>query len=125
MNEIELLQFLMYLIYFFSSKVVMMQKLVVKQLTNDIFSRTIYYRRASDDLLKLQPVFLFKERQLSQIFSEADVRKRSLKQLSYNILQNSLETMSGRVVLFSKNKKIYTPTDVFFRNPSNYSEQLF
>ena len=32
--------------------------------------------------------------------------------------------MSSRVVLFAKNKKIYTPMDVFFRNFSNFSEQL-
>ena len=60
----------------------MMQKLVVYQLTNYIFSRIIYNRKTSVDVLKLQPVFLFKERQLSQIFSEADVQKSSLKQLS-------------------------------------------
>ena len=33
------------------------------------------------NVLELQPAFLFKEWQLSQIFSEAAVRKRSLKQL--------------------------------------------
>ena len=64
---------------FFSSKVVMMQKLVVHQQTNYIFSRIIYYRKTSADVLKLQPVFLFKERQLSEIFSDADVQKSSLK----------------------------------------------
>ena len=66
---------------FFSSKVVMMRKLVVHQLTNYIFSRIIYYRKTSVDVLKLQPVFLFKEWQLSEIFSDADVQKSSLKQL--------------------------------------------
>ena len=33
------------------------------------------------NVLELQPAFLFMERQHSQIFSEAAVRKRSLKQL--------------------------------------------
>ena len=33
------------------------------------------------NVLELQPTFLFKERQLSQIFSEAAVRKSSLEQL--------------------------------------------
>ena len=32
--------------------------------------------------------------------------------------------MSCRVVLFTKKKKLYTPKDVFFRNFSNFSEQL-
>ena len=59
----------------------MMQKLVVHQLTNDIFSRVIYLERASADVLELQLVFLFDERQLSRIFSEAAVQKSSLKQL--------------------------------------------
>ena len=33
------------------------------------------------NVLELQPSFLFKERQLSQLILEAAVRKRSLKQL--------------------------------------------
>ena len=75
------------------------------QLTNDTFSRIFYQKRASVDVLQLQRAFLFNERQLSQVFSEAAVRRSSLKQLFQNIIQNSQETMSGRVVLFAKNKK--------------------
>ena len=69
------------------------------QLTNDTFSRIFYQNRASVDVLQLQRAFLFNERQLSQVFSEAAVRRSSLKQLFQNIIQNSQETMSGRVVL--------------------------
>ena len=55
----------------------MMQKLVVHQLTNDIFSIIIYQRRSSVVVLEQQPAFLFKERQLFQIISEAAVRRGS------------------------------------------------
>ena len=95
------------------------------QLTNDTFSRIFYQKRASVDVLQLQRAFLFNERQLSQVFSEAAVRRSSLKQLFQNIIQNSQETMSGRVVLFAKNKKTYIAQRTFSSEISQIFQSSF
>ena len=84
MNEIELLQLLEYLIYFFFEQSRHDAKARGTTPANKwyIFKNYLpeksfcWYAEAAARIF-----ILFKERQLSQIFSEAEVQKHSLKQL--------------------------------------------
>ena len=56
------------------------QQLFIREASVDKYI-TLLTESLPINVMELQPTFLFKERQLSQIFSEAAVRKGSLKQL--------------------------------------------
>ena len=75
--------------------------------------------------VEAQPTFLFKKGRPSQRISKVVVLKYSLKELFWNISQISRKPSVVGCFCKVKIKKLYTPTDVFLRIFSNFSEQPF
>ena len=104
----------------------MMQKLVVipwRYLHGNTLAKdcvTLLTESLPVNVLELQLEFLFKERQLPQIFSEVAVWKRSLKQLFLNISQ-ILWKLSVVECFCSLKLKKYIPQQTI----SSYISQIF